>query len=128
MVSRLTPEAQLHWVTGTSAPCTSLFKPVWLDAGLPDLGPRPTADWDDTSLWWRHEAFHRTVVQDFVELRERYWPERDALEARFMGELPAANAPLTERKAYTARCFAEAENALVTWTERVRAVPVSGRA
>jgi secernin len=125
MVAHLTPEAQLHWLTGTSSPCTGLFKPVWLDAGLPDLGPAPTADWDAKCLWWRHETFHRAVVQDFAAFRDRYWPERNALEARFLSELPAANAPLTERRTYTTGCFAEADEALARWSARVQAVPVA---
>jgi dipeptidase len=125
MVSHLTPGTPLHWLTGTSAPCTSVFKPVWLDAGLPDLGTAPTAESDTASLWWRHEAFHREVVRDFAALRERYWPERDALEARFLRELPASNAAQTERRAYTARCFAEADDALTGWMERLRIVSVA---
>jgi dipeptidase len=125
LVSHLKPESPLHWLTGTSAPCTSVFKPVWLDAGLPDLGPAPTAEPELASLWCRHEAFHREVVRDFAALRERYWPERDALEARFLGKLPAANAVLTERKAYTSMCFSEADEVLARWTDRLRAVPVA---
>jgi dipeptidase len=125
MVSHLTPEAQLHWLTGTSATCTSVFKPVWLDAGLPDLGPAPTTEWGAASLWWRHESFHRAALRDFAALRKGYWPERDALEARFLGELPKANATLTERSAYTAKCFAEADETLARWTERVQAVSVA---
>jgi hypothetical protein len=46
MVSRLTPGMQTHWLTGTSAPCTSIFKPVWIDSGLPDLGPSPKGVYD----------------------------------------------------------------------------------
>jgi dipeptidase len=125
LVAHLTPVAPVHWLTGTSAPCASVFKPVWLDAGLPDLGPAPTADGDAAALWWRHEAFHRAVVRDFPALRERFWPERDALETRFLSALPSASAPAAERRGYTAQCFAEADQSLVGWTERVRAVPVA---
>ncbi|MCC6717041.1 MAG: C69 family dipeptidase, partial [Acetobacteraceae bacterium] len=49
----------VHWVTGTSAPCTSIFKPVFLDAGLPAQGPRPGDRHDPATLWWRHEQLHR---------------------------------------------------------------------
>ena len=35
LVSHLGRSGATHFVTGTSAPCTSVFKPVWLDAGLP---------------------------------------------------------------------------------------------
>ena len=43
MVSRLTPDTHTHWLTGTSSPCTSIFKPVWLDSGLPVTGLIPKA-------------------------------------------------------------------------------------
>ena len=42
MVSHLSEGANTHWLTGTSAPCTGIFRPVWIDAGLPDTGPPPT--------------------------------------------------------------------------------------
>jgi secernin len=125
MVSHLTPDASLHWLTGTSSPCTSVFKPVWLDAGLPHLGPAPTAKSDDQSLWWRHEAFHRAAVRDFAALRERIWPERDALERRFWTNLPASSAPVAQRRSYTAACFADADVALACWTAEVAAVSVA---
>ncbi len=41
MVSELSQKDQLHWFTGTTAPCTGIFKPVWFNAGLPDIGPIP---------------------------------------------------------------------------------------
>ena len=47
MVSHLAPDVQTHFVTGTAAPCTSVFKPVWLGArSFPPPGlrpPQPTA-------------------------------------------------------------------------------------
>lgn len=59
LISHLTPDLQAHWTTGTSTPCTSVFKPVYLrGAELPDLGPEPAATYDHRSLWWTHERLH----------------------------------------------------------------------
>jgi secernin len=64
MVSHLKDGVHTHWVTGTSAPCTGVFKPVWLDAGLPNTGHSPTSTYDKASLWWRHESLHRATLRD----------------------------------------------------------------
>ena len=46
LVTHQTDNLSTHWVTATSAPCTSIFKPVWLDCNLPDMGPSPTGEYD----------------------------------------------------------------------------------
>ncbi len=57
MVSHLAPGTQAHFVTGTAAPCISLFKPVWLGAELPDTGPTPTGTYDGATLFWRQRRY-----------------------------------------------------------------------
>ncbi len=64
VLSRTNPS--VHFVTGTAAPCTSLFKPVWLDAGLPDSGSHPTGEYDEATLYWRHERLHREILRDYA--------------------------------------------------------------
>lgn len=36
-ISELYKDLQVHWITGTSLPCLSIFKPVYLASGLPSL-------------------------------------------------------------------------------------------
>ena len=60
-VAELRRGAMRHWVTETSAPCTSLFKPVRIDAPPGPLA-HATDRADETSIWWRHERFHRLVA------------------------------------------------------------------
>lgn len=76
-----------QWATGTSAPCTSLFKPVSVDQPL-DSGGAPTNSFDADSLWWRHERLHRTVMRNPGALLSRYAPERDAMEREWAAEPP----------------------------------------
>jgi dipeptidase len=85
-VTEMRKEGIMHWVTGTAAPCTSLFKPVRVEQPL-DLGPAPTDKADD-SLWWRHERFHRIVMRNPEQLRDLFVPERNALEAAWVEEPP----------------------------------------
>jgi secernin len=124
------------WVTGTSAPCTGVFKPVWLEAGLPDTGPALTAEYDPATLWWRHERLHRAVLENYDARSAVYRAERDALEAEFLADAGPLIAKQREMAvedrraalaAFSARCFARADEATETWTSRVREVPKRGR-
>jgi secernin len=116
MVSHLAPAGQTHFVTGTSAPCTSIFKPVWLDADLPDMGPSPTGTYDAAALFWQHEVLHRVTLRDYATRRALYCEERDELERRFI----AGALTCTDRSAYAAQCFDAADQATRRWTECVR--------
>lgn len=83
LVSELYPTGAVHWVTGTAAPCTSIFKPVLPGVPLPSHGPRPTDRFDSATLWWRHERLHRAMLGDFAIYLAAIHQERDALEADF---------------------------------------------
>ncbi|MCC7075043.1 MAG: C69 family dipeptidase [Deltaproteobacteria bacterium] len=67
MVAQLGARARV-WVTGTSSPCLSVFKPVPLASGrLLRASPAPGGRPDDESLWWRHERLHRAVLAAWDE-------------------------------------------------------------
>jgi secernin len=128
MVSRLAPGMQTHWLTGTSAPCTSTFKPVWIDSGLPDLGPSPQAEYDPATLWWQHESLHRAVLVDYTTRVARYQPERDALEAEFTRrDAEMSDKSAAERRVFSAECFSRSADATARWTEQVRNAPIQKR-
>lgn len=120
MVSHLAPDVQTHFVTGTSAPCTSVFKPVWLGADLPDMGPLPGGRYDAASLFWRHEVLHRATLRDYATRHILYQAERDELERRFI----AGAFTCADHAAYSAQCFAEADQATQRWIECVRPADV----
>jgi dipeptidase len=91
------------FVTATSAPCLSTFKPVWLDAGLPDLGPTPARTFDPAALWWAHERLHRLALADLSGTLRELAPERDRLEASWRG----AGGTVAERRAVSQRAVDE---------------------
>jgi hypothetical protein len=91
-----------HWATGTAAPCTSLFKPIDVDAPV-GLGPAPTNRCDPDSVWWRHEVLHRTVLAGYDARLARYRSERDAVEARWLGDRPTSATAFGEADALEAR-------------------------
>jgi len=77
--------AMEHWATATSAPCTSVFKPVPVG---PLPAPEPTDATnrvDDRFLWWRHERIHRSWVRDPAAFAAAA-AEREELERRWVAD------------------------------------------
>ncbi len=94
----------VHWVTGTSAPCTSIFKPVRVGEPLahePVAMPGPT--YDPAYVWWRHERLHRLAVRDPQVAASVLASERDGLEARWLEDPPDAEAAFLEAEAHEQR-------------------------
>ena len=120
MVSHLAADTQTHFVTGTAAPCTSLFKPVWLGEELPDTGPLPSGTYDEASLYWRHETLHRATLRNYPAGLPLYAPERDVVERQFAaGALACREQPSAERAAFSAQCFSAADEAETAWRARL---------
>ncbi|MBP1701498.1 MAG: peptidase family protein [Chloroflexi bacterium] len=120
MVSHLHPQHPSHWVTGTAAPCTSLYLPAWLDTGLHYLGPQPTGTFDAGTLFWRHELLHRATLENYPAHLPLFSSERDAIESSFTtGALALAHLPAANRLEFAARCYEQAETARADWLERV---------
>ena len=65
-VAHLFDDFQIHWLTGTSAPCLSVFKPFFFNNSNP-LSQLKTPDIknDNVSLWWIHEKLHRLALLDY---------------------------------------------------------------
>ena len=155
MVAHLAPDLPTLWLTGTSAPCTGIFKPVYVGgAGLPDLGPEPGGTYDPDSLWWAHERLHRAVIRDYPTRLSLYRDERDALEAAFLdqagemydryrqvsageraeplaastrGDVGRISISAAELAAFTRSCFERAAQATARWTQAVSSAPVQQR-
>jgi dipeptidase len=82
-----------HWVTGTSAPCTGVFKPVSVAERLDLDPPAPASNrFDAAYLWWRHERMHRLAVRDLAAAAGAFAAERDRLEAEWLAAPPASAA------------------------------------
>jgi dipeptidase len=122
LVSELHPTDAVHWVTGTAAPCTSVFKPVLLDVTLPVLGSLPTDRFDPRTLWWRHERMHRAaLLTDFAKFIEDIRSERDALEASFDVRMKAVlnGGSAADRARVVAECWSQALDAEDRWFARM---------
>ena len=87
MVASLKKNECTYWATGTSAPCTSVFKPIRFDNNvLPYLGPKPSGKYISESLWWEHEKLHRTILLDFKKRHQLFNDKRNKLEMEIYKE------------------------------------------
>jgi secernin len=120
MVSELFQGDQLHWFTGTAAPCMGVFKPVWFKGGLPEMGSTPTGKYDLDSLWWMHERLHRSVIMDYSQRISLYQEERDQLE----GVENLATASKNEKLVYSKACFDKTKTATIKWIAKVGSEPI----
>jgi secernin len=133
MVSYIDQKNPLHFVTGTAAPCTSIFKPIWLDAFSADLSPSlsillgttPKEIYNPDTLFWRHEVLHRATLHNHANCIQVLAPERDALEHEFVADaFGVRNKNAKSRAELTYRCFTRAAQIEEEWLKRVREVPI----
>jgi len=114
MVSVLNRGREEHWVTASSAPCLSVFKPVLFETGLPDQGKPPTDQAEDSSRWWRHERLHRFALDVYAEALAEFAVIRDGLEGAFkqrIDEALEAGAATADLTALVRTCWADADAA-----------------
>jgi dipeptidase len=123
MVSEVTGSYAIHWVTGTAAPCTSIFKPVLLNAPLPaSASLNPTDRFDAAKLWWRHEQLHRAaLMSDFDGFLCKIADERDALEAQFDERIKSVlnGGDQADRARVVAECWRQANDAETRWSSYI---------
>jgi dipeptidase len=81
------------WLTGTSAPCLSLFTPFYF-GGKTLVGKGihlPSARTDD-SLWWQGERLHRLILKDYRGLSVKVREAMSTLQAGFVAKDAALHA------------------------------------
>ncbi|MBI5825678.1 MAG: C69 family dipeptidase [Chloroflexi bacterium] len=125
LVVHLDKNNPIIFATGTSAPCTSIFKPFWMDtASSLNLGPVPTSQADSSSIYWTHEKLHRATLLNYPERIQTYAADRDMLEKKFIeGALKLQTSSTKERAEFTNQCLAESAAAEAEWLKRVEKVP-----
>lgn len=94
-VAHLSKELQTHWLTGTSAPCLSIFKPFFFESPEALLQLQPTSLTSDASLWWRHEKLHRLTLMDYSRRAPIIIAENAKLEAKMLDQVKKIQQTLT---------------------------------
>jgi len=116
-VTEWTADGAVHWVTGTSAPCLSVFKPVVLDAIFSSDHYAPTDKFNRRTLWWTHELWHRAALCNYADAAASIAAERDELEAKFVEAM--RQAPSETVAIVIATCWREAKEAEARWADSV---------
>ncbi|PKN85655.1 MAG: peptidase U34 [Chloroflexi bacterium HGW-Chloroflexi-8] len=73
------------WITGSSAPCISLFKPCSINQEQ-IFQFVPERNFESNSYWWRHEKLHRKMLTDYQNSFPKYQVDRDKIEHSFIVE------------------------------------------
>ncbi len=120
LVAEIAADNQIFWVTGTSAPCTSIFKPVWFSSGIPwQDEPGPTGKFDSGCLWWRHEQVHRQILQNYPELIARIRADQARLEDEALDWVNRRDTDPVECLRISNLCFTNAESAEQGWLKTI---------
>lgn len=124
MVSEISKNDQIHWFTGTSSPCLSVFKPVWITSGLPLMEPVPQGVYNPSTLWWRHEAFVRRAAKNYPAIRDMIRGDQEKLEEDSWQLIDEARRFTGSQKLdYSNQKWTEAERRLQVWRENIEGVP-----
>lgn len=85
-----------YWVTGSSTPCLSLFKPLWLNTreGIPFSEEESATALE---FWKKRESLHRMVIAHQLRDLPKYLEERDRLEESWMSMVDSIDKDQDER-------------------------------
>jgi dipeptidase len=116
------------WITGTSAPCLSIFKPVVMGGKTLTQGTvlEPSA-YPDKSLWWKGEKLHRLALRSYSKIAEFVVPEARELESEWLNQVAIyqqrarAGEPTAwlELDQYSKKCFERGEQLIDSWLHRI---------
>ena len=126
IVARLKSDDTICWATGTSAACTSIFKPVWFNGEvIPEVSRGLDGKFNPETLWWRHELLHREILLDYETRISLISKARDELENFFIKN----SVSVTSEKSFdfTLSAFKQAHEMTGGWLEGIKGVPVKRR-
>ncbi len=97
----------IHWLTGGSAQCLGLYKPMRLEEPI-DIGHIPDDVAENESLWWRHERLARKVMTDPANAAPLFTADRDDLEQTWLADPPGGQT-----------AWSHHQELLLEWTQRI---------
>lgn len=120
LIADIQDGSPMAWVTATSGPDVSVFKPAFPGVALPDLGPMPRESDTEGAYWWRHERLHRRAMADYAAVVPEIRASFEALEDRFLADAGTARRGTpAEKAAFVAECWRLADEAEAAWLARL---------
>ncbi len=124
-------ELRLHqpgtvWLTGTSLPALSVFKPVFTGGTFLLDFTQPTAQ-PDASFWWEAERLFRRAASQYRAIFESVKTDRERLQSELLAkESTLLNSPAVRREvldALSSDAFFQHFNEIQIALEKVQALP-----
>lgn len=129
MVSAISEQDTTHWMTATSAPCISVFKPIWMNAGLPEMKLETLGTYDEKAFWWQHEKLHRAIMADYETRLGAIRNEIDAFQDQIIDKAHSiSREDISERLALTQHAFDTERNLTKSWLARIENMQVENKA
>jgi secernin len=122
MITDTRQDSVIAWITGTSGPDVSIFKPAFVGIDLPDMGPMPRETYTQGSLWWRHETLQRRAMADYRNIVPDIRADFEALETGFFADAETARSGSSiEKRDFVAECWRLADEATQRWIKTLAA-------
>jgi dipeptidase len=112
------------WLTGTSNPCLSIFKPFFFQTFTisEEKFTLPTAKANE-SLWWKSEALHRLIAQHYQQNKHIIDTERIKLQGTLLEreiEIFTTQSPkTTDLQAFSDDALQKHLDLIATWHEKI---------
>ena len=133
-VSQIKKNVQVHWVTGSSAPCISTFKPIFFPKpGLTKKLKLSEASFDENAFWWMNEKLYRLVILDYQNRLGSFKKERDMLESKFVSNVQEimkkvkakpSQEDLKNMEKITTDAFSESIKNVKKWIRQIQTLPI----
>jgi secernin len=128
LIAHLTANKSTFWATATAAPCTSIFKPVWIDSGLPGNTIVPEGKFNESCLWWQHEKVHREIIRDYAARIMAIKDQQQWLESKFFSRVKEfGDRTASERFELSRDCYSEAFELTQQWVKKVKSLSIRNR-
>ena len=137
LVSHIKKDIQVHWVTGSTAPCISSFKPIFLpQPGLKKNLKLSDALFDADAYWWMNEKFQRLVSLDYQKRLKMFKQERDEFEDKISKQVnevlkqvtgKPTETDLKKMNKLTTDAFTLSIKNVKKWTSQIEQLPIESK-